>query len=115
MKYKLKYEKDIKNNIESINDENTLSHEIITNNINSNIYGQVYFNQYISQGGSSSNRKYNNILFKNEISKKIKKENIELKNNSYSSSRNDDGCTLMSIKQRAHQVLETYYNTIIKK
>jgi hypothetical protein len=95
MQYKHKYEKgseqangnSYNKELETIDVESG-RRDIITNNINSNIYGKVYFNQYISNG-----KKYNNILFRDEVSGNL--------NNKYDASLN-------SIKNRTQKLLEIY-------
>jgi hypothetical protein len=85
MKYKAKYEK--------VNGEQESSRDIITNNINSNIFGKVYFNQYITNG-----KKYNNVLFRDEVSENFNKSEISLKD----------------VKNRTKKVLDSYYQRIKK-
>jgi hypothetical protein len=89
MKYKVKYEK----MTEGSESPEKPPREVITNNINSNIYGKVYFNQYITNG-----KKYNNILFRDEISENFNNSEISLKD----------------IKHRTKKVLDSYYLHIKK-
>jgi hypothetical protein len=62
-------------------------------NINSNIYGKVYFNQYINNGEKG----YNHILFHDEVAQR------------------DTSLDLNNIVDRTKHVLNAYYTTIINK